>query len=199
MRHPHHPPPNYFSFLPFKVWGSKWSSRKRCQSAHWFPWRDGPTPSFYLPRAQFHGLAMRSPAARRSSGTRPASCSSPRQTQTASCPPLCWPSECLWMEKRAGGSRGYSAELKQGDKGTTVKIGPRWKLTSGPKHRNHPCVLICSVNILHTRPWAGHQERKMSAITCALGDLTVQTETVSSRHPEARKTVTEKYDKPGRG
>lgn len=59
----------------------------------------------------------RPPAARRPSGTRPASCSSPRRTPTASCPPLCWPPGCPWTEKRAGGSQGYSSELKRGDRG----------------------------------------------------------------------------------
>lgn len=167
-------------------------------SAHWFPWRDSPAPSFYLPCAQLQVLTTPSPAARRSSGTRPASCSSPRQTQTASCLPLCWLSECPWMEKRAGGSQGYCAELKQGDKGTTVKMGPRWTLTSGPKHGTHPCSLFCSVSILHPRTRAGHRERKMSAITRALRGLTVQTEPQSARDtPRQRRLARRTVTRPG--
>ena len=52
----------------------------------------------------------RSPAARQSSGTRPASCSFPHRIPTASCPPLCLLCGCPWRERRAGGSQGCSSE-----------------------------------------------------------------------------------------
>lgn len=60
------------------------------------------------------------------------------------------------MEKRAGGSQGYSSELKRGENGTTVKKGPGWKLASAdlmPQEGTHPYLLVCSVNVPHTGPW----------------------------------------------
>lgn len=116
-------------------------------------------PVSRAPRPSGRGhLAASSPAARQSSGTHPASCSSPRQTQTAFCPPLCWPSECPWMEKRAAGSPGCSSELKRGENRTGVNLGPRYKLASTgltpTRHAAH-LHLICSVNTFHTGPWAG--------------------------------------------
>lgn len=140
-------------------------------------------PASSLPWARSCVLAASSPAATRSSGTRPASCSSPRQTQTASCPPPCWLSGRPWTETRAGESQGCSSGLKR-DRGTRVRRNPVWTVASAgltPRPRTHPHLLIRSGNILHAGPWAGHRHKETSAVTPSSG-TSVQMETGSAHN-----------------
>lgn len=147
----------------------------------------------YLLCTQGHVLAVSSPAARRSSGTHPASCSSPRQTRTASCPPLCWPSGWPWMEKRAGGNQGCSSELKWRPQDRN-KNGPRWKVAGTnltPQAENSSMLVDSSMNILHTGPWAVHQDKEMSTVTHVLRDLSPNRNRFSSQHSQLRRTIQE--------